>query len=72
MKINMMMSKSVRTKNATQCRSHHQKMLMHYKTIDNIILSLGEEKADQPDNEGECGHESNGHEEVSVQSASTR
>ena len=68
----MMMSKTVRTKNATQCRSHHQKMLMHYKTIDNIILSLREESTDQQDNEGEYGQESHGHEEVEEQSSATR
>lgn len=67
-----MMSKTVRTKNATQCRSHHQKMLMHYKTIDNIILSLGEEKTEQQDNEGECGQESSRNEEVEEQSSTTR
>ena len=72
MKINMMMSKSVRTKNATQCRSHHQKMLMHYRTIENIILFLGEEKAEQHDDEGESVQESNGREEAEEQSSSTR
>jgi hypothetical protein len=40
MRINILMSNHVRSKNSTQCRSHHQKMLAHYKTIDNIILRL--------------------------------
>lgn len=64
MKINMMMSKSVRTKNATQCRSHHQKMLVHYKTIENIILFLGDEKPEQLEDEGESLLESTGAEMV--------
>lgn len=33
MKINILMSNHVKSKNSTQCRSHHQKMLAHYKTI---------------------------------------
>ena len=37
------MSEYVKTKNSTQCRSHHQKMLLHYKTITNIILNLSSE-----------------------------
>jgi hypothetical protein len=40
MKINILMSNHVKSKNSTQCRSHHQKMLAHYKTIENIILCL--------------------------------
>jgi hypothetical protein len=40
MKINILMSNHVRSKNSIQCRSHHQKMLAHYKTIQNIIDSL--------------------------------
>jgi predicted nucleic acid binding AN1-type Zn finger protein len=40
LKINILMSKYVKSKNSTQCRSHHQKMLVHYKNIDNIILYL--------------------------------
>lgn len=71
MKINIMMSKSVRTKNATQCRSHHQKMLVHYKTIENIILFLGEEKSEQHENEGESVQESTGVEMVQENNSST-
>lgn len=48
MKINILMSEHVKSKNSTQCRSHHQKMLAHYKTIQNIIRCLSyEEPEDQ-------------------------
>ena len=40
MKINILMSNYVKSKNSNQCRSHHQKMLAHYKTIENIIACL--------------------------------
>jgi hypothetical protein len=48
MKINILMSEHVKSKNSTQCRSHHQKMLAHYKSIENIIQCLcSEESEDQ-------------------------
>jgi hypothetical protein len=50
MKINILMSNHVKSKNSTQCRSHHQKMLVHYKTIQNIIRCLC---ADQEQNKNE-------------------
>ena len=34
------MSKAVKTKSPTQCRSHHQKMLIKYETYENIIDGL--------------------------------
>jgi hypothetical protein len=40
MKINLLMSKFVKSKTSTQCRSHHQKMLLHYGSIQAIIDNL--------------------------------
>lgn len=37
-----MMSDVLLTRNAHQCRSHHQKMENYRKTIDNIIQSVAE------------------------------
>jgi len=34
------MSKYIKTRNASQCRSHHQKMLLYYKDIPSIISSI--------------------------------
>jgi len=36
--VHVKMSKTIRNRSAIQCRSHHQKMLMKYGNIDNIIL----------------------------------
>ena len=50
MKINILMSGHVKSKNSTQCRSHHQKMLAHYKSVQNIIKCVC---ADQEQNKNE-------------------
>lgn len=34
------MSQYVKTRNASQCRSHHQKMLVHHNNISSIIAHL--------------------------------
>lgn len=36
------MSRYVKTRNAEQCRTHHQKMVQGYKTIDGIINGIRE------------------------------
>jgi hypothetical protein len=41
-KVNLLMSKKVRTRNTTQCHSHHQKMLEKYGSIKNIIFQIKE------------------------------
>ncbi len=43
MKINLMMSNFIKTKTSTQCRSHHQKMEVHYKSIAGIIAYFSQE-----------------------------
>ena len=45
--LNRMMSKAIGSRSHEQCRSHHQKMIKHYKTIDAIIDHLN--KKDQRD-----------------------
>ena len=35
-----MMSKAIGTRSHEQCRSHHQKMIKHYKNLDGIIDHL--------------------------------
>ena len=35
--LNRMMSKAIGTRSHEQCRSHHQKMMKHYKNIEKII-----------------------------------
>ena len=37
--IHKLISGYIQTRSSQQCRSHHQKMLLKYKTIGNIILS---------------------------------
>jgi hypothetical protein len=37
MKINVMMSKAVKTRSPDQCRSHHQKMMKYHHTISGIV-----------------------------------
>ena len=34
------MSKLIRTRNPQQCRSHHQKMLIKYGSIDKIVAEF--------------------------------
>jgi hypothetical protein len=36
-KINVMMSYAIKTRTSAQCHSHHQKMLIKYETIKNVI-----------------------------------
>lgn len=38
--LNRMMSKAIITRSHEQCRSHHQKMMKHYSTIDGILEHL--------------------------------
>lgn len=40
LKVNIMMSKRVETRTATQCHTHHQKVMMKYGTIDNAIEAM--------------------------------
>lgn len=37
LKINVLISKAVHTRNSTQCHTHHQKMMVKYTTIESII-----------------------------------
>jgi len=37
LKINIRMSKFIKTRTAEQCRSHHQKMMKHHIDIPSII-----------------------------------
>jgi len=39
-KIHEIMSKEIGTRVATQCRSHHQKMLMKYRSIKGVISNF--------------------------------
>ena len=36
------MSKFIRSRNSTQCRSHHQKMLLRYGSVNEIIEGMKE------------------------------
>lgn len=38
--LNRMMSKAIGSRSHEQCRSHHQKMIKHYKTLEGIISHL--------------------------------
>jgi hypothetical protein len=42
-----MMSKKVKTRNAQQCHSHHQKMMKKYGSLDGIIENMTLEPAKQ-------------------------
>lgn len=59
MKINVVMSKCIRSKNSTQCRSHHQKMLLSYKSIKGIIenFSKNGDFTEFDENESQMGNE---------------
>jgi hypothetical protein len=37
LKINVLMSKIIKTRSPAQCRSHHQKMMKYHQSIPNII-----------------------------------
>jgi hypothetical protein len=39
-KINVKMSQKIRTRKPAQCRSHNQKMLIKYGSIENIINGI--------------------------------
>lgn len=39
LKINVLMSNYIKTRNPEQCRSHHQKMMIKYGTLENILAS---------------------------------
>ena len=39
-KINVMLSKKIPTRNSTQCHSHHQKMILKYGSVERIISEL--------------------------------
>jgi hypothetical protein len=38
-RIHEMMSKKIKSRNSHQCRSHHQKMLIKWRTIEGILQS---------------------------------
>lgn len=40
LKVNVMLSKKIPSRTSTQCHSHHQKMVLKYGSIDNIICEL--------------------------------
>ena len=40
LKVNVLMSLEIKTRNAQQCHSHHQKMMKKYKSIDNLLLNM--------------------------------
>ena len=40
LKVNVMLSKKIPSRTSTQCHSHHQKMVLKYGTVDNIIYEL--------------------------------
>ena len=52
LKVNKKMSEFIKTKNSTQCRSHHQKMMQHYGNIEGIILGLTNELDQQEPQKG--------------------
>ena len=39
-KINCLMAEEIKTRNAAQCHTHHQKMVMKYGSIDNVLIEL--------------------------------
>lgn len=39
-KINVLMSKAIKSRSADQCRSHHQKMMKYHEDIPNIIRHI--------------------------------
>jgi len=39
-KINVLMSKFVKTRTSEQCRSHHQKMILHHGDLDSIVAYI--------------------------------
>lgn len=41
--LNRIMSKEVSTRSHEQCRSHHQKMMKHYRSVDGILDHLRKE-----------------------------
>ena len=43
MKVNVLMSKRIKTRNPQQCHTHHQKMVKKYGSIANIITTMTEE-----------------------------
>jgi hypothetical protein len=45
--LNRIMSKEVATRSHEQCRSHHQKMLKHYKTVEAIIEHIQSEAKEE-------------------------
>ena len=44
LRINVIMSKKVRTRNSTQCHNHHQKMLKRLGSLEALIEHIKEEK----------------------------
>ena len=36
-RVNVLMSKMVKSRTSTQCHTHHQKMIKKYATVENII-----------------------------------
>lgn len=42
LKINVMLSKKIPTRNSTQCHSHHQKMMVKYGSVEKIIYELNQ------------------------------
>jgi hypothetical protein len=40
-RVNVMMSKKVKTRTPQQCHSHHQKMMKKYGNVQNIIQMMG-------------------------------
>ena len=52
-KINVRMSQFLKTRTANQCRSHHQKMLKHYGTIEAIIQEINEKNEEKSEAEDE-------------------
>ena len=39
-KINCLMAEEIKTRNAAQCHTHRQKMVMKYGSIDNVLIEL--------------------------------
>lgn len=62
--LNRMMSKAISSRSHEQCRSHHQKMIKHYRTIEGIIGHLT--KNDVVPLSGPHGDDSNSEAEVEV------
>jgi hypothetical protein len=42
LKVNVMLSKRIPTRLSTQCHSHHQKMVIKFGSVDNIISELNQ------------------------------